>query len=145
MKSLIPKHRELALLLVRVGVGVTFLMHGIAKLQNMEGTIGFFNSIGFGAAEAWFVAILETVGGAFILLGLGMEIVGLLLAIVMLVVIFKLKLKGGFLGPMGIELEFILLMSSLSLVFSKPGAWSLDNLLCGPKKTAAAPAQPTMQ
>jgi hypothetical protein len=48
------------LLLIRLSVAATFIVHGWQKIGNMEGTIGFFASLGFGAALTYAVAATES-------------------------------------------------------------------------------------
>lgn len=139
MKRLLPTHNELAWLLVRIGAGAGFLMHGIAKLQHMEGTVGFFGTLGFAPFFAWLVAITETAGGAMLILGLGMEIVGVLLAIIMLVVILKVKWSKGYSGMGGFELEAGYLAMVLAIALHSPGKWTLDHKLRGGKGGGTCP------
>ena len=56
---------DLALLAVRVVVGLTFLLHGLDKLGDLSGTKQGFDAMGIPApgVMAPFVAALETVGG----------------------------------------------------------------------------------
>lgn len=58
--------------LVRVATGVMLVPHGAMKLfGGMEGTIGFFSQIGLEPAAllAWYVALLEFVGGILLAAG----------------------------------------------------------------------------
>lgn len=59
-------------LLLRVTLGVAALAHGLLKLLvfGPAGTIGFFASLGYPAALAWFVIIAETLGGLALILGI---------------------------------------------------------------------------
>lgn len=117
---------SVGILILRLGVGIVFLVHGIAKLGDIAGTAGFFSSIGIPMAtfSAWVVALVETVGGAALILGLGTHIAAALLIIVMLVAIFAAKWSRGFVG--GYEFDLVLLTSLLSLVFGGAGKYSLD-------------------
>lgn len=59
--------------LLRCSTGVLFLAHGTyLKLFvfGMDGTVGFFQSLGFPAALAYFVVAAETLGGLALILGL---------------------------------------------------------------------------
>ncbi len=110
------------LLLLRLTVGGLFLYHGITKFQNMQGTIGFFASLGFPAFLAYLVAAVETVGGILMVLGLWTSVAGAALAIILAVAIFKTKLGGAF--PKA-ELDVLLLVASLSVAFGGAGSCSL--------------------
>jgi putative oxidoreductase len=60
-------------LALRVGLGVVFLAHALSKplLFTMPGTAEFFARHGFPGWAAYPVFVLELVGGALLLLGLG--------------------------------------------------------------------------
>lgn len=60
-------------LLLRCTTGALFLAHGFyLKLFvfGMDGTVGFFQSLGYPAALAYFVVAAETLGGLALILGL---------------------------------------------------------------------------
>lgn len=124
------KHNiHVGLLIMRIALGSIFITHGIQKLQNMEETIGFFTSIGIPAPQffAYVVALIETFGGIAIILGIFTEIVGLLLAIIMIVAIIQVKFPlGGFTKA---ELEIALLALAFGLSFTGAGSYSLKRLL----------------
>lgn len=122
----LKNNTDLALLLVRLGVGLVFVAHGWQKLDGMEGTVAFFGSIGLSAFWAYLVAWVELIGGIAMLAGLYTNWAGLLLAIVMLVAITMLKFSKGFLG--GYEFDLVLFLASLSIVFSGPGRYTLRAL-----------------
>lgn len=120
----------LGLFVLRVVLGIVFLMHGLGKLvgppfvgTGMDATIAFFSQLGIPApgAAAWFVGILETVGGLALILGAAVHIFALLLAIDMLVAILKVHLPQGYAGPMGYEFPLVLLAGLVCLMLSGPG------------------------
>lgn len=115
------KYSDLALLLLRIAVGYIFIVHGWGKLTGIEGTAGFFGSLGIPipVVMAWVVAIVEFFGGILIVFGAYAKIPNLLLAIIMLVSI--LAHSGNF------ELEFLLMISAISLFFLGSGHYSVDH------------------
>lgn len=115
-----PPNAKLGQLVLRITLGSIFLIHGIQKLSNMEGTIGFFGMLGFSAFWAWVVALVETIGGAAVILGIGTRVAASLLAIIMLVVIIHVK-KGDFKKE---ELDIVLLGLSLGVGLIGCGSWS---------------------
>jgi uncharacterized membrane protein YphA (DoxX/SURF4 family) len=121
-KMYYPTNDRLGSLVLRVTLGAIFLTHGIQKLSNMEGTIGFFGMIGFSAFWAWTVALIETIGGAAVILGIGTRIWSSLLAIIMLVVITKVKSGKGF---QAMELDIVLLGLALGVGLISCGKWSM--------------------
>lgn len=117
----------LGLFLLRLVVGLVFISHGVAKFQNMEGTITFFASLGMPAFLAYFVATVETLGGLALILGLFSRLAGILLAIVMVVAVYSVTWPSG--GWTGSELELTLLASNLALALIGPGAWAIKKNL----------------
>lgn len=138
MKSGI-KNLNLGLFLLRLVVGGVFLYHGIDKLTHMQGTIGFFGSLGFAPWLAWLIAILETAGGALMILGFCTCFLSAMFIVILLVAIFKVKLGM----PMGIraaELDIVVLVSSLAIMFTGAGRWAIP---CGGKKTMSTSSTST--
>lgn len=127
------KH-DIALLLLRIGVGVIFIVAGWGKITGIEGVQGFFGNLGIPLAGlmAWVVAIVELVGGIMVLLGAYIRIPALLLAIVMIVALFTTKLGGEFSAA---RLDLMLLLTSLALFFLGSGSYSVDDKM-GTDKSA---------
>lgn len=104
---------DCGLLLIRVGLAAVFIVHGWAKLQNIEQTASFFAMLGLGIFWVYVVGLVEFVGGIFMLLGVMVREVGILLAIIMLFAIFMVKGAKGFSG--GYEFDLMLLLASLGV------------------------------
>lgn len=113
------------MLLIRVALGALFLAHGIQKFTDLSGVEGFFDSLGFPApaALALLVALVETLGGLAIILGVGLKIAAALIAVVMVVAIVTVKFSQGFFG--GYELDMVLLLVSIGLLLAHPGEFAL--------------------
>ncbi|GAA2356741.1 DoxX family protein [Nonomuraea africana] len=125
--------QSIALLLARVAVGVTFLVHGWMKFTTMgiAGTTAFFEQIGIPlpglAAPA--VAVLEVVGGVALIAGAALPVFGVLLALDMVGAILFVHLPNGFLADKGgIEFPLVLGAASLALAFTGGGALAADRL-----------------
>jgi putative oxidoreductase len=116
---------------LRVILGLTFFIHGLAKFQGGIGnTVGFFESIGILGFLAYVVALIELIGGVMLILGIGTRIISVLFAVIMLGAIFTLKLSAGFLGDgqmAGYELELALLAMSIFLTLANASRFSLGN------------------
>ncbi|MCW5873548.1 MAG: DoxX family protein [Anaerolineales bacterium] len=117
------------LLLLRVGVAIVFFVHGLPKIKDVGQVSGFFKqaNIPLPGIAAWVVSLLETVGPALLVLGLGTRALGLAFAFSMLVAIKNVKIdmaKAKFSG--GWEFEFILGVAALALAFTGAGALSID-------------------
>ncbi|GAA0321296.1 DoxX family protein [Bacillus carboniphilus] len=125
---------EVSLLIIRVVLGITFLVHGIAKLQMGLGNVaGWFESIGIMSFLGYVVAYIELLGGIALIIGIGTRIVSALIAFVMIGAIFTSKLSIGFIGAeaAGYELDVALLAMAAVLVISGSKLLSLDQKLQG--------------
>lgn len=121
------------LLILRVVLGATFLMHGLQKLNEwtIAGTTESFNQMGVPAAEfmAPFQTWLELIGGVLLILGLGTRVVSALFAITMMGALIMVHAPAGFYAAKGgYELVLLLAAAALALVFTGPGAFAIDSL-----------------
>jgi putative oxidoreductase len=119
------KH-EMGALLLRVVLGITFFVHGLAKLQGgIENTAGWFASMGLPELLAYVVTGIELIGGVALIVGLGTKIVSALLGFIMLGAILKVKIGAGFMG--GYELDVVLLAITVFLAINGSSMFSLDS------------------
>lgn len=123
---------QAGLLLIRLGLGVVFLAHGVQKLQGIDSVIGFFGKIGLPAFLAWAVAIIETLAGAAMLLGAFTGVAGVSIAIIMLGAIFTAKKAASFMG--GWEFDLVLLTSALGVALLGPGKYAISCFFAKCKK-----------
>jgi putative oxidoreductase len=126
------------LLVLRLVVGVTFLLHGLDKLGDLSGTGEFFASLGIPAPDlmAPLVALTETVGGLLLIIGLATPLVGVALALDMFVALVTAHIDSGFFAADGgIELVLLTGGASLALALTGPGSWSADAALGLPRHT----------
>ena len=142
LENIFSPYSAWGLLILRVGMGIIFLVHGWPKLNPnspMKGPVGFGGSLKQMGVPlplffGWVVALLETVGAVLLMLGLGTRILAILFAINMLVAIFVVKrrvMKVGFAAQQanGWEFDFSLLVISLALLFTGAGSIALDPLI----------------
>ena len=123
-----------ALTILRVLVGITFLLHGLPKIQGLAGFTGFVASLGLPLPGffAILVVALEIGGGLLLILGVATRWVSLLFAIEMLITTLLVKLPGpGFIAPqgqpgVGAELDLLLLAGALMLLCFGPGQLSVE-------------------
>lgn len=122
--------QDIAFLLLRIGVGIIFIVAGWGKLTGIEGVQGFFGDLGIPLAGlmAWVVGIVEFVGGIMVLLGAYARIPYLLLATIMAVALFTTKLGGEFSAA---RLDMMLLLTNLALFFAGSGKYSVDGKMGG--------------
>lgn len=134
---------DLALTVLRVVIGLIFLMHGIQKLFlfTLAGTTGAFTQMGvpLPAVSAPLVAFVELLGGAALIAGLFTRVAAGLLAIDMLVATLLVHLKAGFFNPAGVEFPLALLAGCVALALSGAGAYALDATL-GQRRTPSRSA-----
>lgn len=132
---------DIALLLIRVFIGVCFVVHALGKLGivgpgNMAGFAGWLKSMGipYPELQARMAMLSELCGGSLIALGLGMRLGCLLCFSTMLVAGTIGHKGGGYLitnNPPGNEYTINLAVICLALFLLGPGAYSLDALFFG--------------
>jgi putative oxidoreductase len=129
---------DLALLVLRLVVGLGFAAHGAQKLfgalggHGIEGTAGFFEQVGLrpGKLHAWAAGTAEFFGGVAIALGIVTPIPAAALIGVMTAAVLTVHLKNGFFNTnQGYELNLTLAAALFALAGIGAGAWSLDNAL----------------
>jgi putative oxidoreductase len=124
------------LLAVRLYWGWQFAQAGWGKLHRMPDVIQFFASLGIPApaANAWFVTLLEFIGGILLAVGLGSRLLALLSVGDMLVAYITAD-REAFLGffthpdKFAAAAPFVFLVAWLIILIFGPGKISLDNLL----------------
>ena len=124
----------LGLAVLRVVLGVIFLMHGWPKLAGGIGeTAGFLGSLGvpLPIVAAWALALLETVGGLLLIVGYLVTPVAVLLTLHMTAGIFLVHLPNGFFvigpGQNGVEFNLLLISALLTVLFAGPGFGTLQS------------------
>src|SRR5215212_1731161 len=129
---------DLALLVLRLVVGLAFAAHGAQKLfgafggYGIEGTAGFFEQIGLrpGRLHAWAAGTAEFFGGLLIALGLGTPFAAAALIGVMTAAVLTVHLRNGFFAANnGYELNLVLAAALFALAGVGAGQWSLDHAL----------------
>ncbi|MEU5040590.1 DoxX family protein [Streptomyces griseorubiginosus] len=119
-----------ALGLYRIVVGLLFLCHGAASLFGvLGGAAGTGGTLDAGTWPGWYAAVIQLVGGAFVLLGLGTRVAAFLAAGSMAYAYFKVHQPNA-LWPIenGGEAAAMFCWALLLLVFTGSGAFGLDRL-----------------
>ncbi len=127
----LSKYKEWAPVILRIILGIAFILHGWPKWQNIDGVVGFFATLGSPAFMAYVVAFVELVGGIAILLGIFTRYASALIAIDMIGATWLVKSKVGFIaqGACGAELDLAFLAIALSLMLLGAGKLSLEKAL----------------
>ncbi len=129
---------SVGLLLARLVLGLLMAAHGSQKLfgwfggHGLDGTAGFFESIGFrpGRAFAATAATTEIVSGALVALGFLGPVGPALMLSVMIVAALTVHWKNGvFAASGGIEVPLLYGTGAVALALTGPGAYSLDAVL----------------
>ncbi len=125
-----PDSINLGLLVLRVVVGVTLALHGIAKFRGgIRGVGNWFTSEGLrpGLAHAWLAACAEIGAGAGLALGLLTPLCAMVIVGVMATAGWVGHRKNGFfIIREGWEYVFVLATAAAGLAATGPGEWSLD-------------------
>ena len=126
---------DVALLLLRCGVGAVMLAHGINHMRpNIDGTASWFGSMGMKPAKlhAWLATATEIVGGILLALGLLTPFAAAGVVGVMLVAwAINHRGNGFFIFNPGEGWEYVMTLGIVGLTIGAigPGAWSLDEAL----------------
>lgn len=124
---------EIGALILRITLGILFLIHGIVKFQGgIENTVGWFESINIPGFMAYVVALLEVIGGIALIIGFATRLVSILFALLMVGATITAKLPVGLLGNgqmAGYELDLAFLAISVYLAINGSKLLSISRLL----------------
>ena len=125
---------DMALLVLRMVVGVIMAAHGAQKVfgvfggSGMEGFSGVVGNLGFAPplVWAWIAALSELVFGIFLVLGILPRVSAAGIASVVLVAILKIHGPNGFfMAKGGYEYPLLILASCVSLMLTGAGKLSV--------------------
>ena len=129
---------DIALLVLRVIIGLLLAGHGAQKLfgwfggHGLTGTAGWLGSMNLRPAQLWAFAAgaSEFFGGLLMVLGLLNPLGGLAVIAAMVTASVLVHVKNGLWGSNGgYELPLVLATAAATVVLAGPGAYSLDALL----------------
>lgn len=124
--------RNLVALVARIGIGIIFIAHGWQKFSEngISGTTAAFTKMGIPAPglSAVYAAVVELVGGAALIVGIGLPIAGVLIALDMAGAFLFVHSGTGLIAEGGGELVIALGLSALYLGFAG-GKYSLDSIV----------------
>lgn len=128
---------EIALVLLRVFLGLSLAAHGAQKLlgwfggAGLKGTAGYFAKLGYRPAHlfAWAAALGEVGGGLLTATGL-LGASGPAIMVGVMIVATAASLPNGYFAmTRGVELPLLYLVGGVFLSLTGPSRYSLDSLL----------------
>jgi putative oxidoreductase len=128
MRRVLPVNTDLALLILRVVLGIIMIYHGWPKLTNLAGTIDGMAGMGVPApaVAAIFATVAEFAGGLLMLLGAFTDIAGLMFTIDMLGAITFVHAKNGFsVAKGGFEWPLLLAATAIAIALMGSGRYAV--------------------
>jgi putative oxidoreductase len=149
LKKLFQTNDDVALLVLRVLLGLVFFPHGMQKLTTMfggfgfEGTMGFFTGkMGVPAIFAFLAIMAEGLGWAGLITGLLTRIAAFGITVNMIVAVYMIHWHNGFFmnwfGAMtsegkpageGFEFHLLVIAIGIALMIRGGGKWSVDKAI----------------
>jgi putative oxidoreductase len=129
MRRYLPLNLDGALLILRLALAAILLYHGLPKVMNFGATVAAFQSMHVPAPTLTtaFAVLAEVIGGILILLGIAVDLAGLLVVIDMLGAIVAVHWPKGFdFNEGGWEHPFTVLAIALALALAGPGRYSVS-------------------
>ena len=124
--------QNIILLVSRIVVAYGFSLPALLKINDLEGTISWFESISipFPTLFAYMVSGLESIGIILLILGLFTRFISIMLGFVMIGAIFFVHLPNGFLASNGgFEIPLYYLIFLMVFATFGAGKYSLDRVL----------------
>lgn len=131
IQTLFGSSVDLSSLILRLAIGILFMIHGYPKLTEAQRKQGgsWMKTVGMPAAMIPFGGVVEFFGGLALILGLLTPIIAALSALWMLSTtwfsISKVKKKYA----SGYEIDITLFLAALALALLGSGVFSIDHLL----------------
>ncbi|NND43691.1 MAG: DoxX family protein [Xanthomonadales bacterium] len=122
--------QDSAISLLRVSLGLMFIAHGLLKILvfSLDGSAGFFESVGFPGWLVYPVTFGEIIGGALLVVGWLVRPVTAVLVPVLVGALWA-HLPNGWVfsnANGGWEYPAFLLIASIAVLLAGPDRWSLD-------------------
>ena len=119
--------------LIRLVMGCMLIYSGYQKIIAMAGAVAFFGMVQVPAPDivAPIIAAGEVLGGALLVVGLGIRYVPFWYIAMFIVTAFYVKLprEAPIFGYDAARIDIMLLIGNVMLLLEGAGAWSLDHYL----------------
>lgn len=123
--------QPLALLVLRLVLGVVMIAHGYPKVRGISHVVGMVSGMGLPGWLAYILAAVEFLGGFAIILGFFTRFASFAFLIDMSVAIWKVHWKNGLTKPGGVEFPMSLAAIAFALIFFGAGPIALDSIRRG--------------
>lgn len=133
--KLLLTNENLAMLLIRIPLGLDTFVHGYQKITNIPGIMCYFDGLGVSHLLAWLAIIAEFFGGIGLMIGLFSRIAAFGVTITMVVAIFERHLRYGYLvnwhdglpfGTEGYDFHTLAIGMGLAVMLAGARSYSLD-------------------
>ncbi len=114
--------------LLRLTVGILFLVQGIGKFQNPNGVTTMLTGIGFPIplVFAWILILSEIIFGALILIGYKVKYTAWPLAIILLVATLTVVIPSGGFNSVNFYFHLISIAGLITIALTGPGKWAVS-------------------
>jgi putative oxidoreductase len=136
-KKLIQTNDDVALLVLRILLGVVFIPHGMQKILGFSGTMQMFTTnLHIPWVFAFLAIMAEFLGSWGLITGLFTRVAAFGIAVNMLVAVYMLHWQNGFFMNWfgnqkgeGYEYHILVVAIALALMIKGGGKWSIDRAL----------------
>jgi len=113
--------------LLRLTMGILFLVQGIRKFQNPDGVVGMLTGIGFPIplVFTWILILSEIIFGALILIGYKVKYTAWPLVIILLVATLTVVLPSGGFNSVNFYFHLISIAGLITIALTGPGKWAI--------------------
>jgi putative oxidoreductase len=128
----LDKLQPLALLILRLVLGIIMIGHGYSKVfGGLHHHVQMVSSLGLPGWLAYFSAAAEFLGGILVILGLLTRVSALAIAVDLVVAIAKVHWHNGLLGNGGYQFPLALAAIAFALIFFGAGPIAIEGLRGG--------------
>lgn len=117
---------DLSLLLIRIMLGIIFMVHGYNKLKDLKSWGNYMSTIGIPKMASDAIALFEFIGGLLICLGIFAKFSALGMIIFMISAIWLVHRNKGFLAEKGgYEYQLLIIVCCVVLVICGGGKYAI--------------------
>ncbi len=142
-KKLVRTDNDIAIMVIRIALGVVFFPHGMQKLfgwfggPGFTGTLGMFtDKMGIPAVFAFLAIMAEGLGSLGLITGLFTRVAAFGIGMNMAVAVYMLHWQNGFFMNWfgnqkgeGFEFHILVIGMAIALIIKGGGKWSLDRFV----------------